>query len=82
MAEPVQVPQAPPRSGRRDPERVPLDVADFLGCRAVHIPRDDIEDYDGRVEYWEARTGTAMVVCGPTSTYTSSRRTGWPPWRL
>ena len=41
----------------------------FPGCRAVHIPRDDIEDYEGRVEYWEARTGTAMVVCEPTSTY-------------
>ncbi len=41
----------------------------FPGCRAVHIPRDDIEDYEGHVEYWEARTETAMVVCEPTSTY-------------
>ena len=68
MAEPVQVPQVPPE-GRRDPEQAPLDAADFPGCRRVGIPPEEIEDYEGRVEYWEARTATAMVVCEPTSTY-------------
>ena len=69
MAEPVRAARTQPPEERRDPERAPLDEADFPGCRAVYIPRDDIEDYEGRVEYWEARTGTAMVVCEPTTLY-------------
>ena len=39
------------------------------GCRPVHIPRDEIEDYEGRLEYWEARSETAMVVCEPTTRF-------------
>ena len=67
MAEPVRL------AGKRrlqedgDPERAPLDAADFPGCRAVRIAPEEIEDYDGRLEYWEARTATAMVLCEPTS---------------
>ena len=69
MAEPVHAAQELPSEEAGDSEQAPLDEADFPGWRAVHIPRDDIEDYDGRVEYWEARTATAMVACEPTSTY-------------
>ena len=69
MAEPAQPVQPLWPTVRRDPEQAPLAAADFPGCRAVQIPREDIEDYDGRVEYWEARTATAMVVCEPTSPY-------------
>ena len=54
MAEPVQVARRSPLQEGRDPERAPLDAGDFPGCRAVQIPREDIEDYDGHVEYWEA----------------------------
>lgn len=61
MAEPAQTSRATPCRGRLDPEGAPLDAGDFPGCRAVHIAREEIEDYDGRVEYWEARTATAMV---------------------
>ena len=34
----------------------------FPGCRPVRIPRNRIEDFDGRLEYWEARTETAWIV--------------------
>lgn len=46
-----------------------LDIADFPGCEVVRIPRDEIEDHDGRVEYWDSRTETAMVDCEPTSPF-------------
>ena len=41
----------------------------FPGCRAVHISREDYEDYDGRVECWDAATETAMVVREPAGVY-------------
>ncbi len=69
MAEPVHATIPPLHEERRDPEAAPLDSADFPGCRAVDIPRDEIEDYEGRIEYWEARTETAMVVCEPTTRF-------------
>ena len=45
------------------------DAEAFPGCRAVHISREEFEDYEGRVEYWDAATETAMVVCEPTGVY-------------
>ena len=45
------------------------DADGFPGCRAVHISREEYEDYEGRVEYWDAATETAMVVCEPVSIY-------------
>ena len=66
MVEPVHVSASLAGAQRRDPDTAPLDPADFPGCRAVHVPRDEIEDYEGRLEYWEARTETAMVVCETT----------------
>ena len=69
MVEPAHAPEWSSRNERRDPEKAPLDPVDFPGCKAVHIPLHEIEDYDGRVEYWEARTATAMVVCEPTTTH-------------
>ena len=68
MAEPAQSVRPLRPIVRRDPERAPLRAADFPGCRAVHIAPEEIEEYDGRVEYWEARTATAMVPC-ETTTY-------------
>ena len=35
---------------------------DFPGCRAVRIPLREIEDFDGRLEYWDARNETAYVA--------------------
>ena len=33
------------------------------------MPADELEDHEGRIEYWEARTATAMVAAEPTTTY-------------
>ena len=41
---------------------------EFPGCKPVRIPRDKVETYDGRLEFWDARTETAWV-CEPTSPY-------------
>ncbi len=52
----------------REPQR-PLDPRDFPGCRAVHLPVGELDDYDGRIEYWEARTETAMILAEPATVY-------------
>ena len=44
-------------------------VYEFPGCREVHIGRDEIADYEGRYEFWDAKTETALMVCEPTSPY-------------
>ena len=49
---------------------------EFPGCHPVRISRDAIADYDGRIEYWDAATETAMV-CEPVSVYHEH-----PPQRL
>ena len=69
MAEPVHAAGRDLPDASRDPEQAPLVAADFPGCRAIRIPPKEIEDYDGRVEYWEARSATAMQVREPTSTW-------------
>ena len=40
---------------------------EFPGCRPIHVSRDGIADYEGRLEYWEADTETAWVVRAPVS---------------
>ena len=37
----------------------------FPGCRKIPLLRDRLDDYEGRIEYWEARTETAWVVAEP-----------------
>ena len=56
-------PHSPGLPERRQPESLA-----FPGCRPVRIPREAIADYEGRIEYWDAATETAMV-CEPVSTY-------------
>lgn len=41
----------------------------FPGCRPVHIPREEITDYEGRFEYWDAETEIAWTAREPTSIY-------------
>ena len=41
---------------------------EFPGCRPVRISRAEIKTYEGRIEFWDADTETAMV-CEPTSWY-------------
>ena len=62
MADPL--PKRPPRP--REPVR-DLDLRDFPGCVAVSMTAEELEDYDGRIEYWEARTSTAIMVAEPTT---------------
>ena len=38
----------------------------FPGCRPVTIRRDEIETWEGRLEYWDADTETAWMVREPT----------------
>ena len=45
------------------------DASAFPGCRAVRISREEFDDYEGRIEYWDAATETAMVVCEPAGVY-------------
>ncbi len=46
----------------------------FPGCQPVRIPRHLIDDYDGRLEYWEARTETAWIVAEPGGIHESMSR--------
>ena len=70
MAEPVQTGKlVTPETKRCDPEESPMDLAGRSGCETVRIPREEIEDYDGRVEYWEDCTERAMVLREPTTVY-------------
>ena len=63
MAEPVAKP------ARRVPgDSPPPSADDFPGCREVWIPSAEIEDYDGRIEYWDARNEAAFIA-EPTTTY-------------
>ena len=55
---------AVPRPRAAEPES-----PEFPGCRTVRITREDIDDYEGRFEYWDAATETAWVVREPTTVY-------------
>ena len=41
----------------------------FPGCRPIPVSRNEIGDFEGRFEYWDAQTQTAWVVQRPTSPY-------------
>ena len=41
---------------------------EFPGCTPVHLPADEIERSDRRLEYWDGATETAWI-CEPTSPY-------------
>ena len=60
--------EAPP-SGRHEkalPRRAQPPA--FPGCMPVHLPRTEIERFEGRLEYWDAATETAWI-CEPTTPY-------------
>ena len=63
MAESIVTAAPSPPAEHRAPE-----APEFPGCHPVYISRDDIADYEGRYEFWDADTETAMV-CEPTSYY-------------
>ena len=41
--------------------------ADFPGCESFHLPANEIDRYEGRLEFWDGDTETAWKVCEPTS---------------
>ena len=50
------------------PQPAPTGQApEFPGCHTITLKREDLLDYDGRFEYWDADTETAWVVSEPTS---------------
>ena len=54
------------------PRRPGADAAqpqpEFPGCTPVHLPREELEDSDQRLEYWDGATQTAWI-CEPVSPY-------------
>ena len=63
---------APAGSAAPAPAAAAESAPEFPGCRPVRIPRDAIDDYDGRFEYWDSATETAWVVREPTTIYHES----------
>ena len=55
---------ADPQSGRDEGA-----AHGFPGCRPIRIPREEIADYEGRIEYWDADTEIAWTAREPTSVY-------------
>ena len=41
----------------------------FPGCRPIRISRDEITDFEGHFEYWDADTEIAWMAHEPTSVY-------------
>ena len=60
---PVTAPPAP-----RPPTAQPPTAADFPGCKPVPLPREQLDDCEMRLEYWDTTTETAWV-CDPVSSY-------------
>ena len=52
-------------SGAAPPGTTP---PEFPGCKPVHLPRAEIERFEGRLEYWDASAETAWI-CEPTTSY-------------
>ena len=70
--------EVPAREVREVPARVGGEAApdasaqeygpeDFPGCESFHLPERVLEDYEGRLEFWDGRTETAWKVAEPTS---------------
>ncbi len=63
MAEPIsKATWTPPDDGP------PPVAAEFPGCRAIDVPPDELDDFEGRLEYWDARNEIA-IVAEPATTY-------------
>ena len=77
IATPARRPSDTPRTDtpptfpadRRSGEPAEYGPADFPGCEAFHLPASDLDRYEGRLEFWEARTETDWKVREPTTIY-------------
>ena len=61
---PARRPSSPPRSSASS---IGSRAWDFPGCKPFHLPASAIERYEGRLELWDGRTGTAWKLCEPTT---------------
>ena len=50
----------------------PQPAPEFPGCKPVHLPREELESFDRRLEYWDGATQTAWI-CEPSSPYHERR---------
>ena len=74
----TDAPEAPARGGAQPRKRRPapalpaagssLSVLEFPGCKPYRLTREQLGDFEGRLEFWDAATETAWV-CEPTSPY-------------
>ncbi|MDE0025924.1 MAG: hypothetical protein OXP69_16045, partial [Spirochaetaceae bacterium] len=39
----------------------PAEPPAFPGCTPVHLPRTEVQRFEGRLEYWDAATETAWI---------------------
>ena len=46
----------------RHPTGPPVEDLRFPGCRPIRLLRDGFEDFEDRLEFWDARAGTAWVL--------------------
>ena len=62
--------EATRRQRRRNPllDHPPSSELAFPGCKPIHLPREELETWDGRLEFWDGATETAWV-CEPNSPY-------------
>ena len=44
----------------------PPSAADFPGCKPVRLPREQLDDCEMRLEYWDTATETAWI-CDPVT---------------
>ena len=51
---------AAPDADRREPLR--YEALRFPGCRRISLTRDRFEEYQDRIEYWDARSETAWIL--------------------
>ena len=63
----MAVTRNPVRPPRPDTEAAPPEP-EFPGCTPVHLPADELERSDQRLEYWDGATQTAWI-CEPASPY-------------
>ena len=51
----------------REPGSTRYRDEDFPGCESFHLPADEFDHYEYRLEFWDGDTETAWKVCEPTS---------------
>ena len=69
---PIDTPAALARdTGSADaaPEAAPPPGLEFPGCKPVPMTSEEVVNFEGRLEFWDAKTATAWMVREPTSPY-------------